>query len=507
MESLIAFDSSDCPARNGLICSRGVGIVPHGVTRPPGSALGLIAGGYCKREWVVADGTAQITSSSPPPETTDPLVEPATPLPDPVEAAAPDAAPPATAAQVAEKTPYPPAAAEPTQRGPNGIRFDFNDGCRVAAPEGGQPWRVRLTDLDTDNVLYQTSAGFAAGVVRSAKRYFVRFRIEAWQGDEQLLTHDYDARGRDVAVMFPVGTLGDTMGWFPYAVKFQEQHGCRLTCAMAGHLIPLFADVYPEIEFVTHDAFEPERYYATYRMGLFFDDKDGMQQPCDFRLVGLHRTAGYILGVDPTEMPPRVALADESRPLAEPYVCIAVQSSTQSKYWNNPLGWHEIVKFIKESGYRVICIDQKPVHGTGIVWNHIPHGAEDETGDRPLQERARWLRHAACFVGLSSGLSWLAWAAGTPVVMISGFTHPINEFTTPYRVINYHACNSCWNDPALRFDHHDFLWCPRHKGTARQFECTRVIAPEQVKMMLRRIPGFGHHNEPSALPRSKPKSR
>jgi autotransporter strand-loop-strand O-heptosyltransferase len=51
---------------------------------------------------------------------------------------------------------------------------------------------------------------------------------------------------------------------------------------------------------------------------------------------------------------------------------------------------------------------------------HIPHGVEDETGDRPLQERARWLRHADFFIGLSSGLSWLAWAVGTPVVMISG---------------------------------------------------------------------------------------
>ena len=96
----------------------------------------------------------------------------------------------------------------------------------------------------------------------------------------------------------------------------------------------------------------------------------------------------------------------------------------------------------------MVCIDQKPVHGHDLIWNHIPHGAEDETGEQPLQERARWLRHAEFFVGLSSGLSWLAWAAGTPVVMISGFTHPTNEFATPYRVINYHACNSCWNDPA-----------------------------------------------------------
>ena len=87
-----------------------------------------------------------------------------------------------------------------------------------------------------------------------------------------------------------------------------------------------------------------------------------------------------------------------------------MQSTTQAKYWNNPTGWHEIVAFLKEAGYRVICIDQKRVHGTGLVWNHIPHGAEDETGDRPLVERARWLKHADFFVGLASGLSWLAWA-------------------------------------------------------------------------------------------------
>ena len=216
---------------------------------------------------------------------------------------------------------------------------------------------------------------------------------------------------------------------------------------MAENLIPLFCDNYPDITFLTHEEIKPERYYATYSVGLFFDDRDCVHQPCDFRFVGLHRTAGYILGVDPTETPPNVALTDESRPIAEPYVCIAVQSTMQAKYWNNPTGWYEVVRFLKEAGYRVVCIDQKPVHGTGLVWNHIPHGAEDETGISRPSERARWLKHADFFVGLSSGLSWLAWAMGIPVVMISGFTHPLNEFATPYRVINYHTCNSCWNDP------------------------------------------------------------
>jgi autotransporter strand-loop-strand O-heptosyltransferase len=74
--------------------------------------------------------------------------------------------------------------------------------------------------------------------------------------------------------------------------------------------------------------------------------------------------------------------------------------------------------------------------------------------------------------------------------MISGFTHPTNEFTTPYRVINWHACNSCWNDVRHRFDHKDYLWCPRHAGTSRQFECTRLITAAQVIATLTRIPGL-----------------
>jgi autotransporter strand-loop-strand O-heptosyltransferase len=383
-----------------------------------------------------------------------------------------------------QKSAYPLPSPRPTQKGPQGIRFDFNLGCRVAQPKDTR--RVRLRDLDTGNILFESLPG--ASFVASTKRYFVRFRIEVLEQNETVFHHDYDAAGREVLIQFPVGTLGDIIGWFPYAVKFQERHGCRLTCAMSELLIPLFRDAYPDITFVTHQEVRPERFYATYSIGLFFDDDDRVFQPCDFRLVGLHRTAGYILRVDPTEQAPRIALADDSRPIAEPYVCIAVQSSTQAKYWNNPMGWHQVVAYLKERGYRVVCIDQKPVNGTGLMWNHIPHGVQDETGDRPLTERARWLRHAVCFMGLSSGLSWLAWAAGTKVVMISGFTHPTNEFATPYRVINYHACNGCWNDVRHRFDHKDFLWCPRHKDTPRQFECTRLITAHQVIGILRQVP-------------------
>ena len=377
----------------------------------------------------------------------------------------------------------------PTQEAPRGLRFDFNDGARLSAPPSRQAWRVRLSDVDTGNTLYETE--FKGGEVRSAKRYFVRFRIEVDQGGERVLDHVFDAGDRPVLIQFPAGTLGDTIAWFPHAARFRAVHKCRLTCAMPAHLIPLFAGAYPEIEFVTLGQVRPERYYATYIMVLYFNDVNCEHQRFAYQSVGLQQAGAYLLGVEPRERRPAIVAPAGPRPLPERYVCVAAHSTMQAKFWNNPTGWRDVVAFLRQSGYRVVCIDQKANHGEGMVWTPIPEGAENQTGDRPLQERAHWLAHAEFFVGLSSGLAWLAWALGRPVVMISGFTHPTNEFATPYRVINYHTCNSCWNDVRVRFDHKDFLWCPRHKDTPRQFECTRLITAAQVKAAIARIPGFG----------------
>jgi autotransporter strand-loop-strand O-heptosyltransferase len=414
----------------------------------------------------------------------------------PPDTATPGPAAPAPASATAPRVlrqPISGVAELPTQEGPRGIRFDFNDGCRVLLPEAEHPWRVRLSDLDSGVILFDAES--KAGQVNSTRRYYIRFRLEIWQRDELVFAHDYSAANREVLVRFPVDTVGDPIGWFTYALKFRKSHGCKLTCMMSGKIIALLRNSYPDVTFATEQEIKPERFYAAYSIAVFYkkgvvyDYKNGV--PCDFRRVGLHRAAGYILGVDPAEEPPRIALADDSPPIAEPYVCIATQSTMQAKYWNNPTGWDEIVRFLKETGYRVVCIDLRTTHGKDLVWNHMPPGAEDQTGDRPLIERARWLKYADFFVGLSSGLSWLAWAMRTPVVMISGVTHPINEFETPYRVINYHACNSCWNDPLSQFDRNDFMSCPRHKDTPRQFECSRLITAEQVKHAIRCIPGFG----------------
>ena len=85
------------------------------------------------------------------------------------ESASPSASTPDASAPAVKRA-YPPPAEVPTQQGPHGVRFDFNDGCRVMVAEAEHPWRVRLSDLDTGNILFETE--LKAGRVNSTKRYY-----------------------------------------------------------------------------------------------------------------------------------------------------------------------------------------------------------------------------------------------------------------------------------------------------------------------------------------------
>ena len=129
--------------------------------------------------------------------------------------------------------------AEPAIEAEHGIRFDFNEGIRVTVPS--RPcgsWRVRLSDLDTGNTLFDTR--LAGGMIASAKKWFFRGRIEVFDGDISILDHGYDADSQEILIRFHIGTLGDILAWFPYAAEFAQRHHCKLTCCLSEQLIPLF---------------------------------------------------------------------------------------------------------------------------------------------------------------------------------------------------------------------------------------------------------------------------
>lgn len=363
-----------------------------------------------------------------------------------------------------------------------GLAFDFNYGARVVVPAGN--FIVVIKDRDTGVVLYNAPA--ASCMITSTKKFFVNFRIEVYQDGKLVFEHNYDAKGKKVLLKFPKGALGDNLSWFPYAQEFKNKHGCEVYCAISKELADLFRPAYSELKFVDNDEFI-EGVYATYYMGIFFPCSDRVHQPVDFRVVGLQRNVAHILGLTAEEIRPIILPKSTKRLIAEPYVCIAAQATSQAKYWNNSAGWMDVIKHLKSKSYRVLCIDRDAYNGSGSRWNTIPYGAEDFTGALPLQDRVDLLYHADFFLGLSSGLSWLAWGVGKPVIMISGFTLPQNEFYTPYRAINYHVCNGCWNDSRIEFKHTEFDWCPKHKNKDNQFECTRFITSGHVQQLIDKL--------------------
>ncbi len=363
----------------------------------------------------------------------------------------------------------------------NNCKLDFNDGARLQVPAGN--YHVRFTDLDTMNVLFETDLSDA--VASTTKKFYVRFRVELWKDGEPVLTHDLDLRNRNVHIVFPIGTLGDLIAWFPYAEEFRIKHGCRLYCTMQDELADLFKRTYPDVIYL-HKGDEVPDCYATYHLGLFPASDEKKHNPMDHRIAGLQKIIPPMLGLDFKELRPNLVHSDE-RTIKEPYVCIATKSTAYAKFWNNPTGWKEVITYLKEKGYRVLCIDRDKNMEVGGNSFPMPEEAEDFTGNLPLQERVDLLAHADFFIGLSSGLSWLAWAAGTPVVLIAGFSLPFTEFYTPYRVINYHTCTGCWNDSANSLDLKDFYSCPNHFGTARAFECHRLITSGHVCNVIERL--------------------
>ena len=101
--------------------------------------------------------------------------------------------------------------------------------------------------------------------------------------------------------------------------------------------------------------------------------------------------------------------------------------------------------------------------------------------DKSLDERINELVHCEFFIGLGSGLSWLAWAMNKWVIMIHGMTEPWFEFQHKcIHVHNSEVCNGCWHrDETLNLKD-DWSMCPDHKGTKREFECSKEIDPPMV---------------------------
>jgi autotransporter strand-loop-strand O-heptosyltransferase len=142
-----------------------------------------------------------------------------------------------------------------------------------------------------------------------------------------------------------------------------------------------------------------------------------------------------------------------------------------------------VTDWLIENGYEPVIISREE---DGYMGNPNPTGAV-QLVPGPLDSVIHELSECRAFIGISSGLTWLAWITNTPTIQISGFTEPFNEPDNGIIKISAPAgsCSGCANRE--RFDPGDWNWCPDQKGTSRQFECSKLISADQVIAKLKEI--------------------
>ena len=359
--------------------------------------------------------------------------------------------------------------------GIDGLRLDFNFGLRLDVPEGN--FRVKIGDADGGQIFFDEKISDVRLI--SVEKHFIRWTVEVFRDDEKIFAHVLDLENQPVLVVFDKGSgLGDRLAFLPYLNELQKVHRCKVSALLTAELKEFAAHVYPQIEQVDAMNFDN---YATYYPLMTFGDFQTV--PADLRNEPIERMGSAIFGI--SSVPDKPTFKPTMPPVTdEPYVCIGVQASSARKGWLYPNGWNIVVDYLKTLGFRVFCIDKNAQEVSEGLTIRKPEDAEDFTGNFPIMHRANMLHHAKFFIGLGSGLAWVANAVNCPVVLICGFSKDWCEFYTPWRVANRLVCNGCFNDLRVDYLRSD---CPYHANTPREFECQKKISPRQVLNAIERL--------------------
>jgi autotransporter strand-loop-strand O-heptosyltransferase len=305
--------------------------------------------------------------------------------------------------------------------------------------------------------------------------YFVEWKIEIYEGKKLWYEHVYNAENKRIYVALDSKALGDSLSWIPYVEEFGKVHNCKMVAST--FMNTMFESRYPNIEFVEPGT-NVQNLYAMYAIGLFYNEDSTIniyKNPIDPKGQTMQKMCSDILGLEYKEIKPKLK---ERTPYIDPtykQVCIGIHGTAQSKFWNNPNGWQDVVDWLNNKGYTVKLLSKE---GDNYMGNKLPTGIVTHPNG-PLELVMDEMLKSKAFIGIGSGLSWLSWGLDVPTVLISGFSYDWAEMEDCIRISAPKGkCEGCFN--RLRLDPGDWNWCPDHKGTERQFECTKSITSEMV---------------------------
>ena len=336
-----------------------------------------------------------------------------------------------------------------------------------------EEFRVEFWSGNSNSLEYSTTIRSNMWT-KTSKKYFDEWTCKIYdQSGNMIYDKKYDATGKRVFITLESKSIGDTLAWFPYVNEYRKKWNCEVICSTFWN--HLFIESYPEIQFVNPGT-GVDNIYAMYSIGWFYDENGVYRQdrnPSDFKQIPLGKTAADILGLKFEYVKAEISVPKLEK---KKRVGIAIHSTAQTKYWNNPTGWQEVTDYLTGMGYEVLILSKE---NDGYMGNFHPKGS-NKLPEGSMEKLMEVMTTCEFFIGVGSGLSWVAWSLGVPTILISGFGKPISEFEGDdvIRIFNSNVCNGCYN--RYRLDAGDWNWCPDNKGTERQFECTKSITGGMV---------------------------
>ena len=335
-------------------------------------------------------------------------------------------------------------------------------------------YTVKFIDNKTGKVHYSTNIKNNCWCKCSIE-YCVEWKIKIYENEKVWYEYIYNAKGKRVYIAMDSRALGDSLAWVAYVEEFRKKHQCEVIAST--FMNDMFIEQYPNITF-TNPGMGVENLYAMYCVGLFYNDDNSVnlfKNPIDPKTQTMQKMCSDILGLDFVEVRTKIKKRNVKIDPTLKQVCIGVFGTAQSKFWNNPTGWQDVVDWLNKKGYTVKLVSKE---GDDYMGNKLPNGVVKHPNG-PLELVMDEMLKSKAFIGIGSGLSWLSWSLNVPTVLISGFSYDWAEMTDCYRISAPRGkCEGCFN--RLRLNASDWNWCPDHKGTERQFECTKSITSEMV---------------------------
>lgn len=352
------------------------------------------------------------------------------------------------------------------------FKADYRDGAKlevIGDTRDPRNFLVKFIDEETGDLVHEST--IRTGYWTSPAAKDAKWKIEVWSGGELMYENRKPViENAPEVIEIASASLGDTIGALAMIDQYRKNTGKKVD-VICNHR-NVFHDSYPEMKLYPQGTEIDEnmkikgKEYSDYRKIYYKFEKPLM--------------AGYGDQLGVSEIPKtKIDKKRNERPMKQKYFCFSMHSTAQAKHWNNPEGWNKLCDLMKAQGITPVCIDRTERYGTEGYWNKVPNNCVRKLG-LTLKEAIRYIQHAEFFVGLSSGLSWVANALDVPTVVISNVTTSDHEFfgENVIRISDESVCHGCFH--VEQFDAGDWLWCPRNKDTENQFVCSKVITAERV---------------------------